>query len=170
MTSKQVVKHGIKVTQGTVYVGKRITKTIAHGTKYSTGRHRTINEPSPNKKRRRKSDQYFAVDKVMSGSGSTGGGGTHRDGTAGGTGSVPAGQLSAPDQSLRMVSHFLSTDSTSTSTSSERSLDGDLLASRLAAPAALAAWFFKGDAAALGGAPARTDCVEKCDHFWRWVH
>ena len=132
-TSKTMVKQ-------TVNAGRFISKGISHKKKKS---HPSRKEPrvrtpksSKQKHKRKWRDHDIAVNKVMK---------NYSPSNSAGT--VLAAEMTAPDQSLRMVSHILSEMTASSSPlSSQRKFDA-LFSSKIRSSSELDSWFLKGDAA-----------------------
>jgi len=133
-TSKQVVKQ-------TVNAGRFISKGIVHKKKKKrqpTRKEPRIRTPKHTRDRRKKKwrDHYVAVNKVMKN--------YSPSSTAG---RILAGQMTAPDQSLRIVSHFLSEMTSDFVPLATQTKFTPIFSSKFNPPSELDTWFLSGDAA-----------------------
>ena len=93
---------------------------------------------SINSSRKRWRDHHVAVNKVM-----------EKSSFSNTTGTILAAQMTAPDQSLRFVSHFLSEMTSDSIPLNLRTRFSRLLSSNLSLPSELDTWFLRGDATAV---------------------
>lgn len=133
VTSKQMVRQTVNAT-------RFISKGIVHKKKKQQPARKEprVRSPKQSKKRQKKKwkDHHETVNKVMK---------NYPPSNVAGT--VLAAQMAAPDQSLRMVSHFLSEMTSLSISPSAQTQFAPLFSSKFGSSSELDTWFLRGDAA-----------------------
>lgn len=156
ITGKQVVKHGkmvgkgtVKVGKGTVNAGLAITKTItSHSSSTNFEPRLSVKSNEKSTLRRTRKDHHVAINKTLKDMDKQ-----KAQLFANSSTRIMAGQLSAPDQSCRTVSHILSELSKEEHNKDAHFATRKLLESEFETESNLDTWFLRGGPTELGITP-----------------